>query len=356
MKYIEDFIRDCCIIDVTQKERSSLFYAAYKSYLENKEDVHQRFNNSTFSQWFSKRIKLSLDTGIDDIYSNIAIIHNNKGTFYIGICLKDNYVDHSDKKVSKVLRTKEDIRKYNREYYNQNKGKRSDKRKKIKYQKMIEEFDILMSQKANISPEEILQMRLAGLCLYAYDNNGNVHWDNTIKYSLLCWDHYKQNNQIHSTDPVETCPKPTDATPMVISFKPYRRNKSTSTQRSDNNTTTHTKTDEQPSTMKSTNNEKDTHMTEHSHINRPKFVLTSSDDPAAISKIFDRIQKFHNEVQQFALPDIDPSSMTEDQVDQIKDIINKINMLACYPEYDMEKKMENSKKRNLLRNFLENRG
>lgn len=137
MNYLDDFITDFCIIQETQKEKSSLLYNAFCVYLKSK-GQKRKISNKMFTRYFLDQILSNRDP-----YKDIKIIRTTVGTIYLGICLTDNY-------------------------------KSSDE----------SELDEIMADKLNIDDSMLGLMKSKGCISYIYHENGHVNWLESIYLTI----------------------------------------------------------------------------------------------------------------------------------------------------------------------------
>lgn len=197
MQYIEEFIKDCCVIDDTQKELSSNLYKSYKNYVDkllSKSDDNLKLksdvlfmSNKSFTQWFKKNkpeFKIKNSTG---------------GSCYFGICLTNNYIRTSLSTIKTPAHIKAKKCKSNHKYYMKNRKKILDIKNRERYKRKIkQDRDKELVLRLNINTKQFFYLRYHNLICYSWNPDETVNWEETLKLTRLSIKNFqdRQNGSI----------------------------------------------------------------------------------------------------------------------------------------------------------------
>jgi len=175
MDHIETFINDKCLVDKTQKILSSKLYREYQVYIEIRYNINEYISNKFFTQWMRKnKPEFIIKRGIG-------------GNEYHGLCLKDEY------KISEVKsygQQRERIHEYNKNYYQQNKTKILEQKKK-KYTQVNDKIKEFI-HRLNITPREYYLRKRNNLNIFVRNTDNSINWSETIRLSNEAVANYNQ--------------------------------------------------------------------------------------------------------------------------------------------------------------------
>lgn len=185
MERLDDFIKEKCIIEDGEKISSTNFYNAYINYLN---EIGDKRASSVSNRLFSLRVKKN--------YPEYPQKKQTSGNFFCNIItkeLKESKTSSTEKKKSTKCdqEIKDKRKKYNSDYYQNNKDKLKKERKiKISIQ---DDLDIELSRRLGVDKKNFDRRRRNGLIEYVYEK-GEVDWDNTRKKCLTLLEEFRKKH------------------------------------------------------------------------------------------------------------------------------------------------------------------
>lgn len=154
MDYFEQFIRTECILDQTQKEKSSTLYKEYVKYII-KRGVQKIISNKRFTLLVKQAIRTMTE---HEIYSKIKIVETGHGTNYVGLCLVKNHVQY----------------KFNADAL-----------------KVSNKYDHIMSVLLSLNADDFEFMKRNNCFHYSFDDKGVIDLDDSLELSRVLFEYKK---------------------------------------------------------------------------------------------------------------------------------------------------------------------